>query len=119
MAKKLAICLDLDGTLVVSEVAHVKAFQEAFTKNGYPSKSEKEITAMFGIPAKQIVNKFFPKANPRDITKIINDPEIGKPMRFDRKGAREVYVPPFRLSYNYDKEQEILYLLEVYHKDEQ
>jgi len=73
MAKKLAICLDLDGTLVVSEVAHVKAFQEAFTKNGYPSKSEKEITAMFGIPAKQIVNKFFPKANPRDITKIIND----------------------------------------------
>jgi len=53
------------------------------------------------------------------ITKIINDPEIGKPMRFDRKGAREVYVPPFRLSYNYDKEQEILYLLEVYHKDEQ
>ena len=28
---------------------------------------------MFGIPAKQIVNKFFPKANPRDITKIIND----------------------------------------------
>lgn len=53
------------------------------------------------------------------ITKIINDPEIGKPMRFDRKGTREVYVPPFRLSYSYDKEKEILYLLEIYHKDEQ
>lgn len=53
------------------------------------------------------------------IIKIINDPEIGKPMRFDRKGTREVYAPPFRLSYSYDKEQDILYLLEVYHKDEQ
>lgn len=53
------------------------------------------------------------------ITKIINDPEIGKPMRFDRKGTREVYVSPFRLAYIYDKEQEILYLLEIYHKDEQ
>ena len=53
------------------------------------------------------------------IIKIINDPKIGKPMRFDRKGTREVYVPPFRLSYSYNKEQDILYLLEIYHKDEQ
>ena len=52
------------------------------------------------------------------IIKIINDPKIGKPMRFDRKGTREVYVPPFRLSYSYDKKKDILYLLEVYHKDE-
>lgn len=53
------------------------------------------------------------------ITKIIRDPEVGKPMRFDRKGTREVYIPAFRLSYSYDKEQYILYLLEIYHKDEQ
>ena len=53
------------------------------------------------------------------ILKIINDPEIGKPMRFDRKGTREVYVKPFRLSYAYDKQKNILYLLDVYHKDEQ
>ena len=53
------------------------------------------------------------------INKIIDNPEIGKPMRFDRKGTREVYVPPFRLSYSYDPEQGILYLLEIYHKDEQ
>ncbi|PIN93934.1 hypothetical protein COU54_01055 [Candidatus Pacearchaeota archaeon CG10_big_fil_rev_8_21_14_0_10_31_24] len=53
------------------------------------------------------------------IKKIIDDPEVGKPMRFDRKGTREAYLPPFRLSYSYDKEQGILYLLEVYHKDEQ
>lgn len=53
------------------------------------------------------------------IAKIINNPEIGKPMRFDRKGTREVYVSPFRLSYSYDKNSEILFLLEIYHKDEQ
>ena len=53
------------------------------------------------------------------IKKIIDNPEVGKPMRFDRKGTREVYLPPFRLSYSYDKEQDILYLLEVYHKNEQ
>lgn len=53
------------------------------------------------------------------INKIINNPEVGKPMRFDRKGTREVYLPPFRMSYSYDKEKDILYLLEIYHKDEQ
>ncbi len=53
------------------------------------------------------------------IKKIIEDPEIGKPMRFDRKGTREVYLPPFRISYSYNKGDDILYLLEIYHKDEQ
>ena len=53
------------------------------------------------------------------LVKIIRNPEIGKPMKFDRKGTREVYVKPFRLSYAYDKNQDILYLLDVYHKDEQ
>ena len=40
MAKQV-ICLDLDGTLISTELCHVKAFQDAFTKNGYPSKSNK------------------------------------------------------------------------------
>ncbi|MEK6792459.1 MAG: type II toxin-antitoxin system RelE/ParE family toxin [Nanoarchaeota archaeon] len=53
------------------------------------------------------------------ITKIIENPEIGKPMKYDRKGIREVYINPFRLAYSYDKSTEILYLLEVYHKDKQ
>ena len=53
------------------------------------------------------------------IVKIINNPEIGKPMRNVRKGTREVYVSPFRLSYAYDKNSDFLYLLDIYHKDEQ
>ena len=37
------------------------------------------------------------------IEKIIENPEIGKPMMYSRKGTREVYIPPFRLSYVYIK----------------
>ena len=53
------------------------------------------------------------------VIKIINNPEIGKPMRYDRKGTREVYASPFRLMYFYDKKKEILYFLDFYHKDKQ
>lgn len=51
--------------------------------------------------------------------KIIDDPEIGKPMRFNRKGTREVYVGSFRLSYAYLKEENKLIFLNFYHKDNQ
>jgi len=53
------------------------------------------------------------------ILKIINSPEIGKPMRYSRKGTREVYIPPFRLSYLYLKNEEKIIFLDLYHKDEQ
>ncbi|MBI2452562.1 type II toxin-antitoxin system RelE/ParE family toxin [Candidatus Pacearchaeota archaeon] len=53
------------------------------------------------------------------IVKIIEYPEIGKPVKFDKKGTREVYVSPFRISYAYDKQNDILFFLEIYHKDEQ
>ncbi len=33
----------------------------------------------------------------KQIRKIVANPFIGKPMRYGRKGTREVYVPPFRL----------------------
>jgi len=53
------------------------------------------------------------------VVKIINNPEIGKPMRFSRKQTREVYIPPFRLSYLYDKRRDTLVFLVLYHKDQQ
>lgn len=55
----------------------------------------------------------------KQIAKIIESPEIGKPMRHDRKGTREVHVPPFRLSYAYLKEECKIIFLDLYHKDEQ
>lgn len=55
----------------------------------------------------------------RLINKIAENPEIGKPMRYTRKGTREVYVSPFRLSYAYIKSEDKIVLLDLYHKDEQ
>ena len=55
----------------------------------------------------------------KQIEKILENPEIGKPMRFARKGTREVYIPPFRLSYEYYKEKNKVTILDLYHKDEQ
>lgn len=53
------------------------------------------------------------------ILKIIGNPLIGKPMRYERKGTRELYVKPFRISYELrEKEVKILFL-ELYHKDKQ
>jgi mRNA-degrading endonuclease RelE of RelBE toxin-antitoxin system len=55
----------------------------------------------------------------KKILKIIDSPEIGKPMRYSRKGIREVYIPPFRLSYLYIKNDEKIVYLDLYHKDDQ
>ncbi|MFA4824893.1 MAG: type II toxin-antitoxin system RelE/ParE family toxin [Methanoregula sp.] len=55
----------------------------------------------------------------QQIRKIIGNPSIGKPMGYCRKQTREVYIPPFRLSYWYDKRQDTLVFLALYHKDEQ
>lgn len=55
----------------------------------------------------------------KQIHKIIEAPETGKPMRYVRKGTREVYVGSFRLSYAYLKEENKLIFLDLYHKDEQ
>jgi mRNA-degrading endonuclease RelE of RelBE toxin-antitoxin system len=55
----------------------------------------------------------------KHIAKIRETPDIGKPMRYGRKGTREVHVPPFRLSYFFDAPRGTLVLLDLYHKDEQ
>lgn len=53
------------------------------------------------------------------IRKIIATPEVGKPMRYARKGTREVYIKSFRLSYAYVQEENKIIFLDLYHKDEQ
>ncbi len=55
----------------------------------------------------------------KQIAKIVENPEIGKPMMYARKGTRELYVKPFRLSYAYLKEENKIIFLDLYHKDEQ
>lgn len=53
------------------------------------------------------------------IIKIIDRPTIGKPMRNLRKGTRELYLSPFRLSYYYDEKNEFVLFLHIYHKKKQ
>lgn len=55
----------------------------------------------------------------KQIAKIIENPEMGKPMMYDRKGTRELYVAPYRLSYMYVKDENKIVFLDIYHKDEQ
>jgi mRNA-degrading endonuclease RelE of RelBE toxin-antitoxin system len=55
----------------------------------------------------------------KQISKIQSDPEIGKPMRYGRKGTREVYLHPYRLSYFYSKSEDKISIMAIYHKDEQ
>ena len=55
----------------------------------------------------------------KQIKKILENPEIGKPMRYARKGARELYIGSFRLAYVYLKNEHKIILLDLYHKNKQ
>ena len=55
----------------------------------------------------------------KQVSKIKTNPTIGKPMKNIRKGTRELYVPPFRLSYAYHIPSNTIYILEIYHKKNQ
>ena len=55
----------------------------------------------------------------KHVEKILENPEIGKPMMYGRKGTREVYVAPYRLAYSYNASENSIVFLDVYHNDEQ
>ena len=65
------------------------------------------------------IDNFMKQKIEKQIQKIVENPEIGKPMKYGRKRTRELYIKPFRLSYEYQKENDIIYILDLYHKDEQ
>lgn len=66
---------------------------------------------------KKIKDKSLKEKIIKQISKLKNNPEIGKPMKFNRKGTREIYIKPFRLSYFIEKDK--ILILDLYHKDEQ
>ena len=55
----------------------------------------------------------------KQMAKILENPEIGKPMRYSRKGTRETYISSFQLSYIYYQLENSVLFLDIYHKDEQ
>ena len=77
----------------------------------YDPLFEKKVRKIKDMTSKEKVKK--------QIEKIVNDPEIGKPMRYTRKGTREVYISSFRLSYFYVEGEGKVVFLDLYHKDEQ
>ena len=59
----------------------------------------------------KIKDNFIKNQIKNKIKKILEDPEVGKPMRYARKGTRELYINSFRLSYVYSKdENKIIFL---------
>lgn len=81
------------------------------------------VNVAFGDKFKNIFLRIKDKATKEKVIKQIEklkiNPELGKPMRYDRKGTRELYIPPFRLSYAYLKDENKIIILDLYHKDEQ
>jgi len=55
----------------------------------------------------------------KQVRKITDNPKIGKPMRNIRKGTRELYIKPFRLSYRYFENENRIEILDIYHKKQQ
>ncbi|MGB9003016.1 MAG: type II toxin-antitoxin system RelE/ParE family toxin [Nitrosotalea sp.] len=51
----------------------------------------------------------------KQIQNIVEFPELGKPLRYDLKGERTVYVKPYRLIYAY--QGTVLYLLRFEHRN--
>jgi mRNA-degrading endonuclease RelE of RelBE toxin-antitoxin system len=52
----------------------------------------------------------------KQIKKLIENPEIGKPLRHDLKGERSVHIKPFRLVYTFENDK--LILLRFEHRKE-
>lgn len=64
---------------------------------------------------KKIKDKSLKEKVIKQISKIKDNPEIGKPMMYGRKGTRELYIAPLRLSYKIVGNT--VYILALYHKD--
>lgn len=73
----------------------------------YTEKFEKEI--------KKLDNSIKQKLLPQ-IEQIIKNPEKGKPLKYDLKGERTVYVKPFRIIYSFFNDT--IYFLRCEHRKE-
>jgi len=78
-----------------------------------------EETDNFTRTLEKIKDSLFKNKIKKQIIKIIENPKIGKPMRYTRKGTREVYVHPFRLSYLYIEGEDKIVFSDLYHKKKQ
>ena len=74
----------------------------------WSDKFKKEVTKIRDNKIKEKLQK--------QIQNIIECPERGKPLRYNLKGERTIYVKPYRLIYSY--QGTVLYLLRFEHRKE-
>jgi addiction module RelE/StbE family toxin len=74
----------------------------------WSDKFRKEVTKIKDSKLKEKLQK--------QIQNMVESPELGKPLRYNLKGERTVYVKPYRLIYAY--QGTILYLLRFEHRKE-
>jgi|TARA_Y100000310_G_scaffold89559_2_gene86658 mRNA-degrading endonuclease RelE of RelBE toxin-antitoxin system len=68
---------------------------------------------------KRIKDTSFKNQVKKHIKKIVENPEVGKPVKNVRKGTRELYLGSYRLPYSYLGEEKRIIILDLYHKDKQ
>jgi addiction module RelE/StbE family toxin len=74
----------------------------------WSNKFKKQVTKIKDNKLKEKLQKH--------IQNIIEYPELGKPLRYDLKGERIIYIKPYRLIYAY--QGTTLYLLRFEHRKE-
>lgn len=72
-------------------------------------------TESFEHSVKSIRNALFQERVKKQIRKILDNPEVGKPLGANLKGERNVRIKPYRIIYKVDGET--LYLLKCEHRD--
>ncbi len=60
----------------------------------YTDKFEKEVKKLDSSIKIKVI---------KQIEKIIQEPKIGKPLKYDLKGERTIYVKPYRIIYSFNK----------------
>ncbi|MHB8548940.1 MAG: type II toxin-antitoxin system RelE family toxin [Thermoplasmataceae archaeon] len=65
-------------------------------------------TSKFEHDVRRLKDKGIKVRLEKNIRKIIENPEIGKPLSYALKGERTIRIPPFRLIYSISKNRLIL-----------
>ena len=65
-------------------------------------------TEKFKKDVKKTKNRGLKERLKKQIRKVIENPEFGKPLRYDFKGERTVYIKPYRLIYAIEGDRLIL-----------
>jgi addiction module RelE/StbE family toxin len=73
-------------------------------------------TEKFEKEFKKIKDKGLKEKLKKQIVKMIENPDFGKPLRYNLKGERTVYVKPYRLIYKVEGDK--LILLRFEHRKE-